>query len=231
MVKKKRVTRKELLKEPDEFLTVSAKVIRFAADKQKQIAYATIGIVAVVLVFFLYQYVSARSERKAFALFQEGFAHHVNLTSTPSADADAIAKEKFTEVLEKYGSTSAARLALLMKGDLDYRQGAYDEAIALYEKAADAFSEDQGFRSLMWNNLGYAYEGKKDYRSAVQWFQRLAESESELMKADAYFNLGRMYEALNEKEKAREAYNKVAKDYGESVHAQLAKEKAAHLEG
>ncbi len=230
MAKKKRVTRKELLKGPDEFLTVSAKVIRFAAENQRQIAYATIGLVAGVLVIFLYQYVSARSERKAFALFQEGFAHHVNFTSTPSADSDAIAKEKFTEVLEKYGSTSAARLALPMKGDLDYRQGAYDEAIALYEKALKAFSEDQGFRSLMWNNLGYAYEGKKDYRSAVQWFQRLAD-EGELMKADAYFNLGRMYEALNEKQKALEAYNKVVKDYGESVHAQPAKEKVAHLEG
>jgi tetratricopeptide (TPR) repeat protein len=231
MAKKKRVTRKELLKEPDEFLTLSAKVIRFAADNQKQIAYATIGIVAVVLVFFLYQYVSARSERKAFALFQEGFAHHVNLASTPSADSDAVAREKFTEVIEKYGSTSAARLALPMKGDLDYRQGAYDEAIALYEKALEAFSKDQGFRGLMWNNLGYAYEGKKDYRSAVQWFQRLAESEGELMKADAYFNLGRMYEALNEKEKALEAYDKVAKGYPESVHAQPAREKVAHLEG
>ncbi len=44
---------------------------------------------------------------------------------------------------------------------------------------------------------------------AAQCFQKIVESEGELFKADAYFNLGRMYEAVSNPEKAREAYDKL----------------------
>ena len=79
MAKKKRVTRKQLLKEPDEFLTFSAKAIAYSRENQKQISYALIGIVVVLVLFFGFRYFSNLSERRAYALFEEGLACQVQM--------------------------------------------------------------------------------------------------------------------------------------------------------
>jgi tetratricopeptide (TPR) repeat protein len=231
MAAKKRITRKELLKEPDKILTFSAKAIQWCRQYQNQLTYVVIGILAVVLLIVLFQYMSARSENKAFALFQEGLSRYITQVSNPKANMDATAKEKFDSLLTQHASSGAARLALPVYADLMYRAGNYDKAVELYRNALKAFAGDVAFEPLIWNGLGYAFEGKKEYASAVEWFQKAADAESDILRADAYFNLGRMYETLNEKEKALQAYNKVAEDFSQSNFAKIAKEKVERLKG
>jgi tetratricopeptide (TPR) repeat protein len=230
--KKKRVTRKQLLKEPDEFLTFSAKTIRFLQENQNQVSYVLIGIVVVVLGVFAFRYFSGVSERKAYALFDEALVHYVGQASpTQSAQPNEIAKGKFGEILQKYASTKAARLSLPLYADMQYKAGSYDEAIELYRKALKGFAEEQSILAIIWTDLGYAYEGKKDYQSAADCFEKVVDFQGDFMKADAYFNLGRMYEALNQNEKARQAFETVANDYTDSIHGKLAKHKAVQLKG
>ena len=50
MAKIRKKTRKELLKEPDEFITISGKLIRFAVAHKNQLIYALGVIVAVSLI-------------------------------------------------------------------------------------------------------------------------------------------------------------------------------------
>jgi tetratricopeptide (TPR) repeat protein len=226
---KKRVTRKQLLKEPDEFLTWSARTLQFVATYRQHVLYGAVGVVGVVLIFILFQFMSARSEKNAFALFREGYSRYAMITSDPSGQTDDMAAEKFAELVEKYGSSTAAKMALPLYADLSYRTGDYDKAIRLYQRALQTFSGDVAFERIAWNGLAYAYEGKEDYATAVKWFEKLTGAEGDFLKADAYYNLGRMYEALNDREKAVEAYRKVATDFSQSVHAKLAGDKAARL--
>lgn len=72
MAKKKRVTRKQLLKEPDEFLTVSAKTIQFMANNRRLVFGVAIGVVVAALAVAGLRYSSQVSERKAYALFEQG---------------------------------------------------------------------------------------------------------------------------------------------------------------
>jgi hypothetical protein len=51
------------------------------------------------------------------------------------------------------------------------------------------------------------------------------------MKADAYYNFGRMMEILNHQEQALGAYNKVVEAYPDSLGFQIAKEKVLRLKG
>jgi tetratricopeptide (TPR) repeat protein len=232
MAKKKRITRKELLKEPDEFLTFSAKTIRFTQEHQNLVFYTFIGLVVLVLGFFAFRYFSAVSERKAYALFEEGLVHYRSQGfQTSSDERNDLAKEKFGEIIEKYGSSAAARLALPLFADAHYRSGAYDQAIGFYRKALNAFGEEQTMLAVIWNDLGYAYEGKKDHQSALDCFQEVIALEGDFLKADAYFNVGRMHEALNQDQKALEAFEKVVNDYPNSVHGKLAEEKLKGLKG
>jgi len=228
----KRITRKKLLKEPDEFLTFSAKTIRFIQENQNRVSYVLIGIVVVVLGIFAFRYFSGVTARKAYALFEEGLVHYVGQASQgQSTELDEMAKAKFGEVIREYGSTKAAKLTLPLYADMHYKSGSYDKAVELYRQALKAFAEEPSILAIIWNDLGYAYEGKKDYQSAVDCFQKVIAFEGNFLKADAYFNLGRMYEALNQNQKALEAFETVASNYADSVHGKLAGDKASRLKG
>jgi tetratricopeptide (TPR) repeat protein len=232
MAKKKRVSRKQLLKEPDEFLTFSAKMINFAHENQNQVTYALIAIVVAVMAVFAFRYFSSVSERKAYALFEEGLAYYVGQTfNEQSAQFDEAAKGKLAKLLQDYSSTKAARLSLPLYADMNYKEGSYDKAIELYRKALEDFSHEQSLIAILWNGLAYSYEGKRDYQSALGCFQKVAELKGNFLKAETYFNIGRMHEAMNNKQKAMEAYDRVANEYANSIHGKMAKDKTLRLKG
>jgi tetratricopeptide (TPR) repeat protein len=232
MAKKKRLTRKQLLKEPDEFLTLSAKAIRFASEDRKALTYALTAFVMVVLAVALFYYFSNLSERRAYAVFDQGLDQYMSQApGEKSPHLQESAKERFIQVLDKYPSTRAAELSLPLYADITYAEGAYDKAIELYQKALEVVSQDDILQRLIWNSLGYAYEGKKDYATAAQYFKKITTSEGTFLKAEAYFNLGRMYEAMNNQEGARKAYNDLVKDYPGAVDFRIAKEKLGRLKG
>ncbi len=230
MAKKKRLTRKQLLKEPDEFLTFSAKAIRFASENRKPISYVVIGIAVVAVAFAVFRYFSNLSERKACAIFEQGLVEYVaGVSGEESPHLEQTAKEKFAEVLKKYPSTSATELSLPVYADISYDEGSYDKAIELYQRRLEGVSEKDSLRNLIWNGLAYAYEGKKDYKAAAEYFRKITGSQDEFLKGEAYFNQGRMYEAMNDRVNACEAYERVVRDYPNAVQFRIAKEKVVRL--
>ena len=66
MAKKIKKTRKELLKEPDEFITISGKLIGFMVAYKNQLTYALGIIVALALIFSGYRFFSIRSGRAVY---------------------------------------------------------------------------------------------------------------------------------------------------------------------
>jgi len=232
MAKKKRVTRKQLLKEPDEFLTFSAKAIRFVSNNQKPVFGVIIGVVVVALAFAGFRYFSNLSERKAHAMFEQGRLHYLaEISGDKTAQAQEKATDQFEKVIRRYPSTSAARFSLLVYADMSYHRGEYQKAIELYQEALGAFSGEGSIQKLILGGLAYAYEAEKDYKAAAECFQRITDTQDEFMKADACYNLGRIMEAMNHQEKALEAYNKVVQAYPDSVGFQIAKEKVFRLKG
>lgn len=232
MAKKKRVSRKQLLKKPDEFLTFSAKAIRFITNNQKPVFGVVIGVVVVALAFAGFRYFSNLSERKAYAMFEQGRLHYLaEISGDKAAPAQEKATERFEKVIREYPSTNAARFTLLVYADMSYHKGDYQKAIELYQKALGAFSGERAIQKLIWDGLAYAYEAKKDYKSAAEYLQRITETQDEFMKADACYNLGRIMEALNHQEKALDAYDKVVQAYPDSVGFRIAKEKVLRLKG
>jgi len=56
---KKRVTRKQLLKEPDEFITFTGKLIRFGRAHHKELTYAVCAVFIIVIAFAAVRYFSS----------------------------------------------------------------------------------------------------------------------------------------------------------------------------
>lgn len=230
MAKKKRITRKQLLKEPDEFLTFSVKAIQFATKNRKPLLGIAIAVVVIVVAVTGFGYFSRQSERKAFALLEAARLSHLTEALTggrPSAPEETA--RKLEEVIRDFPSTHAARFSLFVLADLDHEQGRYDKAIERYERASEVFKDEKVMQAMIWNGLGHAYEAKGDYRSAAEYFRRITEIPGAFMKADAYYSLGRMMEAVDDRKGALEAYKNVLEAEKGSTAFPVAEEKVSHL--
>ena len=225
---KKRVTRKQLLKEPDEFITFTGKLIQFGRTYDKQLTYAVCAFFLIIIALAAFRFFSNRAENTASDLLRQAMQkYETQRNDADAAQAFAEAKADFEVILDKYANKHAGKMARVVFANLSYEAGETDIAIQLYEKALDDTVEGGGYRNLILSSLGYAYEQKRDIQKAVTYFERIAGNDNPVAKDVALFNLGRLYEELGENEKSQAAYNRLVSDYQESVYYELVNEKLA----
>jgi tetratricopeptide (TPR) repeat protein len=226
MAKKRKKTRKELLREPDEFMTISGKLIGFAVDHKNQLAYALGIIVVLALIISGYRFFSIRAENNASALLDK------SLTKYNSIKADKKPDEVYGEVsadflfiLNKYKGKESAKLARLIFANICYNAGKYKQAIELFETALTDFAKYPVIHHQILSNLGYTYEQKEDFATAAGYFEKISAAPEPIMRDEALYHLGRLYDKLGEKEKSREAYNKILTDHQDFIYIDLVKER------
>jgi tetratricopeptide (TPR) repeat protein len=226
MAKKRKKTRKELLREPDEFMTISGKLIGFAVDHKNQLAYALGIIVILALIISGYRFFSIRAENNAAALLDK------NLTKYNSLKADKQPDEVYGEVsadfqfiLDKYKGKESAKLARIIYANICYNAGKYKQAIELFKTALTDFAKYPMIHQQILSNLGYAYEQEKDYSTAVGYFEKISTAPEPIMRDEALFHLGRLYDKLGENEKSQEAYNKILTDHQDFIYIDLVTER------
>jgi tetratricopeptide (TPR) repeat protein len=226
MAKKPKKTRKELLKEPDEFITISGKLIGFAVDHKNQITYAVGIILALALIFSGYRFFSIRSENRAAALLNQGLAKYENLKkdAQPVAAYDQVSAD-FQLILDKYGSKPSGKIARLNYANICYEAGKYDQAIELYKRSLTDFEAHPVIYSQVVGSLGYAYEQLADFAGAVGYFKQLSSAPDTIMRAEALYNLGWLYDKLGQTDKSQEAYNKIINDHPDFIYIDLVKER------
>ena len=226
MAKKLKKTRKELLKEPDEFITISSKLIGFAVDHQKQLTVAVGIIVALALIFSGYRFFSIRAESKASALLDQSIANYEKFKNDkqPMEAYDRVSAD-FQLILDKYGSKKSGKIARLTYANICYKAGKYEQAIALYNQSLIDFEKHPTIHNQVVGSLGYAYEKQQDYEKAVTYFEKLSSSPETIMRGEALYNLGWLYDKLGQAEKSKAAYNKILSDHQDFLYIDLVKEK------
>ncbi len=104
----------------------------------------------------------------------------------------------------------------------------YDDALTMMQAMLTAgVPEDLADNCTYW--MGESYYAKKKYKDAVTQFQDVMKFKNSEKKGDAEFMLAQSYERLGEKVKAKEAYEKVVKDFPLNKHVKRAKERWAKL--
>ena len=228
MAKQKRVTRKQLLKEPDEFITTTGRIIRWGRQYTKQVAYAAGAFLILLVVIAGYRYFSNSAENKAFLLLDQAVGKYE--TQKKSMDTLAAyegARGDFEYIIRKYDNTEGGKLATVVFAGISYDAGDAERAIQLYEAALTYFKNDTTYQNFLWSGLGYAYEKKQDVRMAVSYFEKIAGGEDPVVKDGALFNMGRLYHELGDTAKSKQAYERLATEYTDSIYYQLAREKVA----
>jgi tetratricopeptide (TPR) repeat protein len=222
---KKRVTRKKLLKEPDEFITFTGKMIQFGKTYQTYLLYGTAALLLLVLMISGTRYYFGWKEKKAAASLSQAVARYENILSE-KGDIEA-AKEDFKNIVKKYSGYDGGRLARVIYANICFQTGDFDTAISQYTKAVDEFSENPSIKPFIRSSIAYAYQAKKDYKAAANHFEKIVTDPDVTIKDEALFNLGEIYAILGNTEKSREAFKKILSDYTDSIYIDVVKERIA----
>ena len=228
MAKQKRVTRKQLLKEPDEFITTTGRIIRWGRQYTRQVAYAAGALLLFLVVITGYRYFSNNAENRAFSMLDQAVSNYEGKkTDMGVLTAYEGVKEDFEYIIRKYDNTEGGKLATVVFARISYDANNVDRAIQLYEAALAYFENNPTYQNFLWSGLGYAYEKKQDVRMAISWFEKIAGGEDPVVKDVALFNMGRLYHDLGDTAKSMQAYERLTTEHTDSIYYQLAMEKVA----
>jgi tetratricopeptide (TPR) repeat protein len=227
MAKKKRVTRKQLLKEPDEFITFSGQLIQFGMQYKTQLSYVAAILVVLLVVASGYRFFSIRSENAAEALLNQAVAkYQTALNDQDSSKAYQIVSEDFQLILKEYGSKNSGKIARFIFANICYDAGDYARAIELYRRSLEDFKDHAFMNSLIRSDLGYAHEQLNDIPSAVSYFEKIAGNQEPILRDEALFNLGVLYEKSGDHQKSAEAFQRIINEHPDSMYIEIVKERS-----
>jgi tetratricopeptide (TPR) repeat protein len=226
MAKPKKVSRKALLNEPDEFLTVSARLLQLALQYKYHLIGALGAVIALVLVVSGIAYISQKRAGEAFTRLQSLWAKY----ETVKGESDPVkayqtVEADFEQLIADYGDKTGGRMARVLLANICDQAGNTDKAIALFTAAAADF-EDPLLKNLVLSGLGYAYEKKQDFTAAADYFQKVADSADTILRADSLYQLGQVYAALGQTDKSRQAYQEVLATQPDFMYSAMIKEMA-----
>lgn len=225
-----KLDRKKLLKEPDEFLTVSDRVVKWGKVNLKLLVVTGSALVlAISLTLGIQTYLNHRANQAGQALaavFDDFIACLVGQADAAQVEA---ASKGLSQVVEQYGATEAGMQARLALGELWLRQGQAEKA----EKALASLSEEPDLPSTMaplaLAALGRSQEQRSKYAEAAEAYANAAKAAGPQQAAIYRLDRARVLEGVGDKAKAEEIYRDLAQQAKDPLIGQTARQRLAAL--
>lgn len=151
-----------------------------------------------------------KAEEAAKNAAKSGMTRGANLAEPPPAAPVAVSASAYDHALQTF------------------RNRKYDDAIASFQALLDGgISPDLADNCTYW--IGESKFGKRDYNGAIKSFEQVFDYKKSEKFADAQYMIARSLQALGERAKAKEAYEKVVKDFPTSRLVAKAKRRSANL--
>jgi tetratricopeptide (TPR) repeat protein len=216
----KKIKKKDL-KKPDEFITQSTRILRWCNENMRLVLGAGGGLLLVVLLVGAVFLLRANREAKARAMYDNALAiYPVRSFGENDVGRYAAVAAKLKEVQEQYGSTKTATNALVDLGNVYFQEKEYDKAISCYQDFLDNVPAEHPLRDPVLVSLGATYEAKGSEQSAIEVYNRLRSKGTPGYQSQAQLCLGRVYEALGERNKAAGHYDAYLKEDPDSIFGQ-----------
>lgn len=198
----------------------SSETLNGFLEKNKVILFSVLGaLVAAVVIYVVVVSVSAKSTEKSLTVIEE-VTYKLTDASEVSESELAAALEGVTPYLSKGGVVGVR--ANMVAAEVAFQKKDYAAALD-YWKAAGAKGKKSYTAPLTYFNMAVCCEELGNLSEAADSYKKAADVSDFVMKAHALFSLGRVYEALNENEKAAEAYNSLVSANPEDSWAKVAK--------
>jgi len=197
---------------------------------KNNLLYPILGLVAILLLsggFFLWNYFDKKNEEKASILFFQ--AYQIFKESKQKEASLEEPSKLFQTIIKEYPRTSASELSFFYLGNCQFVMKKFDEAIDAYNNfLGKVFSQPQ-LTLLAYDSLGYCYEEKKDYKKALEYFQKTI-TPSPGLGESGYLNAGRCFEALGDSEGSLNIYKKFLLEFPDSSKKSFIQEKIKGIE-
>ncbi len=230
---KKKVTRKQLLDTQDEFITYSQKALSFVITHSNHFFIGLIAVMALALAIMGVKYYFDRQAREALVAYDRALAQVAriqNLTDEENKQEIEAAIQALEYIRNAFSRSTPGRFVRLDLGALYFHLKRYDQAKDSYQTfLKDLKPEEDYLKPLILDSLAYINEAEKDLEKAAARWKEVTKLTDEFLKEEAFLNLGRIYEAQNNKEKAIETYEKLMADYPDSSNIARVKAKLAGL--
>ncbi|MFO7568769.1 MAG: tetratricopeptide repeat protein [Smithellaceae bacterium] len=198
---------KKDLKSPDAFQSTFEQLGDYVLENKTRVTVIASALVcAIILVVGIYFYWSYYSNAalKLYATAQQNL-----IQSGENKESIEENVGIFNEIIAKYPYSWSGKMAYYHLGNIHFKRGEMDESIAAYKKFVSKTRTDKsGVKFLALTSLGYCYERKADFNEALKYFELAQKTYNVGFEMIGLRNIARMYEALDNKEKALEYYKK-----------------------
>lgn len=229
MASAKKISRKELLKSEDEFLTFSGRTMLYVRDHAKPFKYAGGAFVGLLVVYLVVWGYLGHVEKKGQSAYSEAY-YALEKSLYPKEDPEKLqgVQESFRTVIDQYSLSQAGRLARPELAHLKFMEKKYSEAVPLYLQFLEKTDGDSPYRSFAMLALAGCYEEMGENDKALEMLKRIMSNPENPSAELAALSLSRVYRLTGQTEKSKETLKEFAAKYKDSpflplVQAHIAK--------
>ncbi len=206
-------SRKEELKQPDEFISFFERVVEKLTPWKREVLIAFLSLLVVAVVGFVYwNHRNQKNLAAADALAEVLKTLPQGVAMVPPGEADP--KEKSWEgflsglesFLKEHSGASVEGVALLYQGRAMSETGDYDNALEVYGQAGRSLSPP--FNFLAREGEAFSLMELRQWDQAERVFSELAQEEGNPLRAVHMWNLGLAQEAGNRPSEALKTYDR-----------------------
>ena len=185
----KRVSRKDLFKEQDQFLSASEKAMVYFTENRATV----IGVIAAIVI--------AGSSLLGFKYYNETQAlgnEALYFEITKIADSVDSSTSDAKAILGNMGEGPQKDRASLLLGDIHFQNQEYDKAEAFYSAVMSHSSPIDINHQMAQVGLAYSHESRKDYKKAIGLFKSVIDANTGFPLFEVYLSLSKCYELNND---------------------------------
>ncbi|MBS3808574.1 MAG: tetratricopeptide repeat protein [Desulfobacterales bacterium] len=207
----------------DPFKRYKNLILSFGRTYKRQLIVAAVAICAVFIVGAGVLYFLQQARSNASAMLIQITERYEAVDKDAGAQELEKIKEDFQSLIDEYGYTDAGNMALLQYAGLCFRTGDHGRALALYQRAYDAFEGNPHMSRLALNGMAYTHAAMGDNKKAISLFQKIVDDENPALKDQALFKLGLLYGRNGNPDKSRQAYERLVSEFPDSIFAPQAR--------
>lgn len=228
MAKKEKISRKQLLKEPDKIITTTSRLIQFAAAHRTGVVIGAVGFLGVVIVIALVRYFAVQNENRAFAELHKVLTTYEEQRAADGApDATKAVGAEMEKIVEKYSGNTGGKIACLRYADICLAAGRPEKAIEYYQKALAYFRQDPALGNLVLAGLAHAYQKSGDTAKSMEYFQMIVSGADKVLQDDALFHLAALYAQAGDLEKSAAFHKRLRSEFPSSIFVQWIADKTS----
>jgi predicted negative regulator of RcsB-dependent stress response len=194
----------------------------FLDDRKKNplIVAGLVGLVALAGVGLVWHIYSDKKKKEQQAAALETRAEQMFSKNMQNKKADwASIDQLFEKVVKDYPDSSSAKVAPLFLASIQNQLAQPQKAVNWLHEGLEKNSGDTKILPFYYESLGVTFMSMKEYDQALAMFQKVTKFQGKTLADAAYYNIGKVYELLNQPALAILNYRKLQKKFPSSPWA------------